>query len=1491
MSFWQKTIAVISTFALLINSLAAPLTVLAQEATPTPTPEVTISPTDTATPTVTPDTTPAETATPTPEITPVATDLVTPPPSDQPATTQAPESNPTTQGPPSSDQPTSTPTITPEAPVENGHISAAILQNTKVDTTTIDQYDLTYQTDGSAVISTDKLDYAPTDSVLITGVGFIAHKIYEIVITSSDTPAVNFSDSVKANSKGEIVYSYQLDGTYRPNYQVAIKDLERVVATTTFTDGNEAANLDQCRNGSVASPSNCVDSGSGSTGWVNGNAGDSDSHYAEGYSIPYRTVMTNLPTGTTITLDLGYDIKHSDHNAIDYLTHYNRLEPHTPFGHSAETIDPTSGVSGVSGTTTTYAIPAPSSSGSPVFGQPTTSFNNLLSGERVMTLFGGTISNVSYVSQGSLSGTSSETVVRVTFNVNSSTAVLAWGGHIASRLDWGFVSGSPRSAGGINGSPYHMRLKDWSLSNLGNQDRSLSAGAVITPSNITIHKVTSPAGGSGFGFTTAGGILPSTFTLNDGGSQNFSATPGNYSVSENNPSPQYALSNLVCSASGTGTSATPDIGNRTVSIVIGAGGNGTVDCTFTNTLQQGSLKIVKMTTGGDATFDYNIAGPSAYTTSVITSGGTGLSGPTSVKSGTTYAITESQPADWNFGSAVCDKAYTAGANGVTGVTVLAGQLTTCTFSNTKVAKLTVHKTVLNHGLIYDTTHFAPYKVGSTEVTLDQANVFNVGAYTVSETADSRYTTTFSGACDSQGNVTLAAGDNKTCNITNEEKVARLTVNKVVIDHGLGFGTSHFAPYQVGSTTVTLGVSNVFNSGSYTVTEAGDTRYTATFSGSCDADGLVTLNSGDDKTCTITNEEKPSKVVVYKIVTNHGLTNDATHFAPYKVGTTTVTLDAETVMNSGNYIVSEATDPNYIATFTAGDCNANGNITLIPGTTKSCTITNEEIPTHLIVQKIVRNHGLTYDSAHFAPYTIDGNTVTLGASNTVNSGTRTVGEATDSDYNQTFSSNCEGGSITLAPGDTKTCTITNEEKTATITVHKIVTNHGLTNGASHFAPYKVGSTTVTLDAVTPIDSGVYTVSEKTDSNYTATFKAGDCDENGLITVTPGSAKSCTITNEEIPTYLTVTKTLRPEGDPGLFNLQIDGVTSGSGFNVANAGTTGKILVDSSSHTVGETAGTDTNLSNYSSLIGGGCASDGTVTLSPGEDVVCTITNTRKVGYLLVNKLADTGNGKYDSLNSSSFTWGTDSKNTSSLMGQTATLNTGNYNVYENTVPNYKFTGWFWGNPEGNVSGCDNPEYTTDPTNIAVYSNETTEITLCNRLQNPQISITKINDSSSGINAGSAVTYTLTITNNGNIDLHNVLITDFLPGGFTYVNGSSNGATFINAIGPKLTWTLDNLDSQSSATITYQVTTDSGLTDGDYKNFATCQARYGEGSSISCDQVNSTVKIGHGISYGGSLGGQVLGISTELPATGSPTAILIIALGLLTAGFILKKYAKK
>jgi len=275
-----------------------------------------------------------------------------------------------------------------------------------------------------------------------------------------------------------------------------------------------AANLDQLRNGAAGSP---IDPAN----WVNGNIGKMTGHYVESYSIAYRAVMTNLPDdGTVITLVIGYDIKHSDKHAIDYLTHYDRIDDPSHmgvFGHPPETIDPTIGVTGVSGAPThTFTIPAPSSVGSPVPGQPTDSYNALPAAEVLMSIWNGTISDIQYVTQGDLGAKKSETRIQVTFTVTAPTAVLAWGGHIAWREEWGYTpDGDPKSAGGISGSPYHMRLIDWNLNNLGNQDRSLSAVAVYAPPLYCMitPEVFSVCEGGSATFTVAGfdGQPPYTF--------------------------------------------------------------------------------------------------------------------------------------------------------------------------------------------------------------------------------------------------------------------------------------------------------------------------------------------------------------------------------------------------------------------------------------------------------------------------------------------------------------------------------------------------------------------------------------------------------------------------------------------------------------------------------------------------------------------------------------------------------------------------------------------------------------------------------------------------------------------------------------------------------------------------------------------------------------------------------------------------------------------
>jgi hypothetical protein len=457
-----------------------------------------------------------------------------------------------------------------------------------------------------------KFDFAPGDLVYIQGTGFNTDTDVELNITRPDGWLEEAPDSVPVDrfpsdvlphtdSNGDFSdYIYDLDGVLG-EYLIQTTDGVNY-ATITFTDAPPQADLDQARNGAYDDPVSPIN-------WVNGNLGSEQAHYVEGYSVPYRCVMDNLPIdGTEIILTLGYDIKHSDRHALDFLTYYNRtnIPPHFDvYGHPCEEINPLQDITGVSSTETTWPVPAPSSDGSPVPGQPTTAYNNITAEEGTdginMTLFGGTISDISYHIQGSLTDSQSETQINITFTVDSETAVLAWGGHIASRIDWGYDgNGDPRSAGGISGSPYHMRTIDWNLNNLGNQDRSLSAVAVwVPPGNIIVEKV-AIGGDETFDYTgdlgdfslaTSSGYASTTFS---------SIQPGIYDITEL-AEVGWTFNSIVIDDPSGGSSSSDT--TATVDLLAGE----TVTVTYTNEIEYGTIIVEKQTLpdGSDQSFTFS----------------------------------------------------------------------------------------------------------------------------------------------------------------------------------------------------------------------------------------------------------------------------------------------------------------------------------------------------------------------------------------------------------------------------------------------------------------------------------------------------------------------------------------------------------------------------------------------------------------------------------------------------------------------------------------------------------------------------------------------------------------------------------------------------------------------------------------------------------------------------------------------------------------------
>ena len=129
-------------------------------------------------------------------------------------------------------------------------------------------------------------------------------------------------------------------------------------------------------------------------------------------------------------------------------------------------------------------------------------------------------------------------------------------------------------------------------------------------------------------------------------------------------------------------------------------------------------------------------------------------------------------------------------------------------------------------------------------------------YVISEDNNTSYTKSFSGDCDASGNIILAPGDNKMCTITNDDIAPQLTVNKIVVNNnGRTKAVSDF-PLFIDGSSVTSGAVNAISAGPHTVSETSDSNYTSAISGDCAADGTITLALGDNKTCTITNDDIP-----------------------------------------------------------------------------------------------------------------------------------------------------------------------------------------------------------------------------------------------------------------------------------------------------------------------------------------------------------------------------------------------------------------------------------------------------------------------------------------------------------------------------------------------------------------------------------------------------------------------------------------------------------
>ncbi|MFN8434635.1 MAG: sortase [Anaerolineales bacterium] len=613
-------------------------------------------------------------------------------------------------------------------------------------------------------------------------------------------------------------------------------------------------------------------------------------------------------------------------------------------------------------------------------------------------------------------------------------------------------------------------------------------------------------------------------------------------------------------------------------------------------------------------------------------------------------------------------------------------------------------------------------------TITNVNV-PAGNFTLSESSIAGYTNT-SITCngtDINGadGLSLGIGENVTCTFTNDDVAPSLTLLKTVVNDNGGTalntawtlsatGTGGSPTNISGNTPVASGTT--FKADTYSLAETGGPAgYTASLY-SCVKNGApavlgnsITLALGDVAVCTITNNDVPPSLTLQKTVVNDNGGNEvasAWTLSATGTGGTPTNLSGSTLVASGStfkadtYLLAETGGPTgYTASLYSCIKNGspavlNNSITLAVGDVAVCTITNDDMAPSLTLQKTVVNDNGGNEATSAWTLTATGPTSFSGVGPTVNNvtsfdaGHYVLSESGATGYTQT-SLVCSGSvdndltdGIDIALGEDVTCTFTNNDQPAQLTLQKTVVNdNGGTASSIDFIP-SVNGTSTTWNTPMTLDAGVYTVSETSLSGYAAGSWGGDCAADGSIVLTPGQIATCTITNDDIAATITLQKTV--VNDNGGNATQSNFIPSIDG-NPTSWGT--PVAVSLTPHLVSESI-----LPGYSAgLWGGDCATDGSITLSLGQNAVCTITNDDIAPTLTLIKVVTNNDGGTALVSD----WILTADGPSMLSGVTGTgavtnvvIEAGSYSLLETKIDGYSLTAITCsGNDENGLDGLD------------------------------------------------------------------------------------------------------------------------------------------------------------------------------------------------------------
>jgi hypothetical protein len=682
-------------------------------------------------------------------------------------------------------------------------------------------------------------------------------------------------------------------------------------------------------------------------------------------------------------------------------------------------------------------------------------------------------------------------------------------------------------------------------------------------------------------------------------------------------------------------------------------------CTITNDDQTGHLTIVKNTVGGDGSFDFTVSGPTASAPTVVASSLSGTTGSVSVNTGT-YSVAETGQAGWDLTSASCnDGSSSLSGNTISGINIPLNGNVTCTFTNTKRGSITVHKDVVApNGTtdVSDTHEFTVTLDGSNQQKFAEGSSYKYenlapGTYTVAEiTGDPDFDLLRISGDDEENNpvdgalITVTAGQDTDVTITNSQKQAHLTVIKHVVNHSIGTAVAGDFTINISEGTPSSpssfsgsedGTLVTLDPGSYSITETGPDGYAMSQTSGCSG----TMTSNGTATCTITNSDIPTGqgaiTVVKNIVNNYNGGSTAVDFtlkiADASEHSTTTPSGTAQFLDPGSYVVSEDDPTSLGYTQTSISCTngtdttSDGSVTLGDQDAWVCTVTNNDLPGTLhVIKNIINDNGGSAAASDFSFLVNEDEEITVFEADgqndlTVAAGTYSIEEALDSRYTTTYEygemSDCS--SIEIANGGEATCTITNNDKPAHLTIVKR-TDEQSGDGTFDFNITGVEGTTslTTIEgsaSTEPIElnASSYDVTESVPENWNLSSVVCERGETSIgegitngkaISLNNGDSVTCTFTDTKRATLTVKKVVVNDNGRTKIasdFSFKVndgDATTFTAGEN--NLLGENSVVVNAGTYNVTEPAVSDytTTYENCSDIV-----------LANGGSATCTITN--------------------------------------------------------------------------------------------------------------------------------------------------------------------------------------------------------------------------------------------------------------------------------------------